>query len=276
MIYTHDKCVAISSITNPMTIAEFINHLVSTFKRINFRDFMTDLCHRFYPDQDLSFMDYFLELSKTENRGQFIVPHDMLFKYGVMIKTDFYDVKKKLIEMRLSESKDFASLNIQIDVETGTSTNRVFMLTPKAFKLILIRADTHKAHDIDVNMYADYCLLQEEIVGYYNDYQVGLEQAVSRVKDCKIDQQIDKIDKQCVKIGKQTKSIKKQTKSIKKQTKMIEAQSKNIDTLMVYAESTNAIVGALGCSQVSAENETLENYFGSTVMLLTDEQGSYS
>ena len=63
---------------------------------------------QFYPDQDISFMDYFLELSQEENQGQFVVRHEKLIEYGICLATGGSgDIKKRLNKLGLSENEDY-------------------------------------------------------------------------------------------------------------------------------------------------------------------------
>jgi len=64
------------------TIQSFVNDFAQLGKKVDLRDFIAHFCSTFYPGHDISFMDYFIELSKKENEGEFIVPHSKLYEYG--------------------------------------------------------------------------------------------------------------------------------------------------------------------------------------------------
>jgi hypothetical protein len=61
--------------------------------KISLAEFFKHVQSQFYPDQDISFMDYFLEL--TQHEDEFVVPHTKLLEYGIMSSTQSADVNKK-------------------------------------------------------------------------------------------------------------------------------------------------------------------------------------
>ena len=186
---------------SPATISEYIDRQVAAFKKIALRDFLIDLKTQFYPEQDISFMDEFLKMSKEENKGQFIVHHEKLYEYGATKSMQSTHVKDRLEALNMVEGEDFElTKSRELRKQGGTSTKKVYMLTPRTFKRILIGATRHSSHDVDVTMYADYYLFLEEAVGYYMDYQLRLEKALSVAKDGTIDRLSAKIDDQTAKI----------------------------------------------------------------------------
>ncbi len=67
--------------------------------KISLQDFFKHIQSQFYPDQDISFMDYFLELTQYEDK--FVVPHSKLLEYGIMTSTRSGDVLSKLTSLGL-------------------------------------------------------------------------------------------------------------------------------------------------------------------------------
>ena len=262
---------------SPTTISEYINRQVAAFNKIALRDFIIEFQAQFYPDQDISFMDYFLELSQEENQGQFIVHHEKLFEYGVTVSAKSSDVKDRLDAHCMADNEDYLLRKFPQQKKTGSGgSNKItYMLTPECFKTILIGATKHKKHTTDVLKYRKYYLFLEAVVGYYMKYQVELEQAYSRSKDGTIQQQSDRIDTLIT----ETRS---QTEHILRLTQINVDQSANIETLMTYAQDTNTTIHALDQSHtrksqlatVSLLNKKLENYYGSTMMLLHDEHNA--
>jgi hypothetical protein len=63
---------------------KFVNvkSLVDLKNKITMKDFFKIIHNKFYPKQDISFMEYFLELN--DHKGKFIVHHDKLIEYGIM------------------------------------------------------------------------------------------------------------------------------------------------------------------------------------------------
>ena len=90
------------------TQQEYIQNLVQNETKLNLEEFFTDIHERFYPKQDISFMEYFLEL--TEHEGEFYVHHDKLIEYGVMSSVRSSAVKVKLDALGLVENEDYSEL----------------------------------------------------------------------------------------------------------------------------------------------------------------------
>ena len=269
---------------SPATISEYIDRQVAAFKKIALRDFLIDLKTQFYPEQDISFMDEFLKMSKEENKGQFIVHHEKLYEYGATKSMQSTHVKDRLEALNMVEGEDFTitkSRECRI-TGRGATTKKIYMLTPRTFKRILIGATRHSSHDVDVTMYADYYLFLEEAVGYYMDYQLSLEKALSLGKDQRIDNLIDEVRERNAKIDDQNSMLKEQHSMIDDLKNLNLDQSSKLEDLMAFAADTNATVHGLNQSQtrksqlstVSLDNKNLENYYGSAMLLLHDDFGA--
>jgi len=87
------------------TQQEYIQSLVQNETKLSLEDFFTDIHERFYPNQDISFMSYFLEL--TEHEGEFYIHHDKVIEYGVMSSVRSSAVKVKLDALGLVEDVDY-------------------------------------------------------------------------------------------------------------------------------------------------------------------------
>ncbi|KAF1330151.1 hypothetical protein FI667_g5264, partial [Globisporangium splendens] len=59
-----------------------INDFVARDVKISLHDFTQQMSQRFYPEQALSFMEYFSELADQANDGKFVVHHEKLAQYG--------------------------------------------------------------------------------------------------------------------------------------------------------------------------------------------------
>ena len=118
---------------------EFIKSLVDSKTKITMKDFFKTINGKFYARQDISFMEYFLEL--TENEGEFIVHHEKLIEYGIMSSKQSWAVKQKLDALELVEDEEYRLQDIlELRPQGGTSTKNVYMLTPEAFKTCLMRS----------------------------------------------------------------------------------------------------------------------------------------
>ena len=262
---------------SPATISEYIDRQVAAFKKIALREFLIDLKTQFYPEQDISFMDEFLSMSKKENEGQFIVHHEKLYEYGATKSTQSNHVKERLQALNMVEGEDYLLTRSREQKKSGSggSNKKVYMLTPRTFKRILIGATRHPSHDVDVTMYADYYLFLEKAVGYYMDYQLGLEKALSSLKD-------GTIKEQCVKIDNLIDEVRESKSMIDDLKNLNLDQSSKLEDLMAFAADTNATVHGLNQSQtrksqlstVSLDNKNLENYYGSAMLLLHDDFGA--
>jgi phage anti-repressor protein len=109
-------------------------------------------------------MDYFFSLISKKN--EFCVDHSKLQEYGVLTNIDTSkDIKRRLETLMLIENEDYLLGNVAQSVKQGGFSNKKeYKLTPKAFKLCLIRAKNSK-------VYANYYLMLEEIFYYYREYQ---------------------------------------------------------------------------------------------------------
>jgi hypothetical protein len=140
---------------------EFIKSLVDSKTKITMKDFFKTIHSKFYPKQDISFMEYFLEL--TENEGEFIVHHEKLVEYGIMSSIRSSVVKEKLDALGLVEDEEYNLQDIlQVRKNRGTIVKKVYMLTPEAFKTCLLRARRYPNQTVDPVVYCDYYLLLEK------------------------------------------------------------------------------------------------------------------
>jgi len=74
---------------------EFIQTLVSNSEtKMNLCDFFKTIHQKFYSNYDISFMEYFLEL--TTHEGEFVVHHNKLIEYGIMTSERSSNMKQKL------------------------------------------------------------------------------------------------------------------------------------------------------------------------------------
>ena len=143
----------------------FANNLGETMTKITLEDFFKSIHMRFYPGQDISFMEYFLEL--TEHENEFFVHHNKLREYGIMTSDESSDVRKKLNGLSLTDGEDYLLGHISEQVESGTKHKKVYHLTPSAFKKCLMRARRYPNQPVDPVIYCDYYLLLEKIYKLY-------------------------------------------------------------------------------------------------------------
>jgi len=175
-------------------IQEFSLELASNKVKCNINEFFKMIQSNFYKELDISFMDYFLSLIAKKN--EFCVDHIKLQEYKVInTNNKSSDILRALNQFNLEENVDYLLRNVaqQSESSRGIKYAKEYKLTPKAFKLCLIRAKNSK-------IYANYYLMLEEVFYYYKEYQTEYQNQLLSMKDDKIDKQTDKIDEQTKKI----------------------------------------------------------------------------
>lgn len=149
---------------------EYINQLVETNTKMSLTDFFKQIHQRFYPEQDIFFMEYFLEL--TTHEGEFVVHHNKLIEYGIMSSIRSSDVKDKLDALGLVENGDYNLRDVpQVRKNRGDVMKKVYMLTPEAFKSCLMRARRYPNQKVDPQIFSKYYLLLEKTHKMYTDYE---------------------------------------------------------------------------------------------------------
>jgi hypothetical protein len=167
---------------------EFIKSLVDSKTKITMKDFFKTIHGKFYPKQDISFMEYFLKL--TENEGEFIVHHEKLIEYGIMSSIRSYHVKEKLDALDLVEDEEYSEVlpDIRQNLSSGGRPKKVYMLTPEAFKTCLMRSRKYPNQTVDPTIYSKYYLLLEKTYKLYTDYEKQLLNNQLEEKDQVIEQ----------------------------------------------------------------------------------------
>jgi len=166
---------------------EFIQSLIQQETKMSLEEFFKGIHERFYPAQDISFMNYFLELTKHE--GEFIVHHNKLVEYGIMSSKQSADVKVKLDALGLVEDEDYELRDVsELRPQGGTSTKKVYTLTPESFKKCLMRAQRRPAQTVDPVIYCDYYLLLEKTYRLYTNYEKELLNKQLEQKDKQLEQ----------------------------------------------------------------------------------------
>jgi autonomous glycyl radical cofactor GrcA len=149
--------------------------LVDSKTKITMKDFFKTIHSKFYARQDISFMEYFLEL--TENEGEFIVHHEKLVEYGITSSIRSFHVKEKLDALELVEDIDYSELpdiRQMVRPQGGGKHKNIYMLTPEAFKTCLLRARRYPNQTVDPTVYSKYYLLLEKTYKLYTDYEKQL------------------------------------------------------------------------------------------------------
>ena len=144
-----------------MNVTEFNTYLSINLLNLSLKDYFNKYHLQFNQGAnavDISFMDYFLYLCK--HKGEFVVEQEKLKEYGAITSlTTSFNAKRSLDQFDLTENEDYQLLNVeqQSELSRGVKYSKQYTLTPRAFKLCLIRAKNSKK-------YAKYYLLLEEKV----------------------------------------------------------------------------------------------------------------
>ncbi len=183
-------------------------------------------------------MDYFLEI--CQKKHEFCVPHTKLFEYGIMSEnSDSNDVKRRLDKLNLKNDMHYRLRKVPEPVnQGGYSTKNIYMLKPKAFKKLLMRAGKNSKQTIDVEIYADYYLLLEDVYVDYTGYERGYNK---KVKDMlKQDKSIllEKMNNLLEMNQTQNNLIETQSGMIATQSSQLTEQSSRMDQLLKFAEDT--------------------------------------
>ena len=105
----------------------YATELANDRTKITMTEFFRNVHSRFYQNQDISFMEYFLELSDHED--EFVVHHDKLREYGIMTSTQSSDVKKKMVLLELVEGQDYTLRHVSERGRSGAQTHKHYYLT---------------------------------------------------------------------------------------------------------------------------------------------------
>ena len=135
-------------------IEEFNKKLVDDKSRITIIDYVKKL-NDLYFHIDISFIDDFMDLI---SKKECFIEHELLLKYEIYkFANGSSDMKKVLEQNNAIEGSDY--------IKRINSDRIIYVLHPILFKKILIRSR-------NTDKYADYYLLLEEAVIYYNEYQL--------------------------------------------------------------------------------------------------------
>ncbi len=242
-----------------LAIKNFTAKLASDLTKISMNDFFKLIHAQFYPDQNIEFMDYFLEL--VEHEDEFYVPHAKLIEYGIMTcTTDSSKVRAKLETLNLENEVDFRLADVREPVKQGGfSTKKVYYLTPEAFKKCLMRAQRRKNQPVDPVIYCNYYLLLEKAYKFYTDYERQYADKIISIKDDKIDTLIKQNN---VLITMNTD-----------QSKQLTDQSNQINSLITYAKDRkieitmlNQKIDILFDFMISFAKMTIPMWIGSNVI----------
>ena len=214
------------------TITEFNTYLSDKLRNVKLNEYFSLIQSQFYPELDISFMDYFLEL--IPKKDEICIEHQKLIEYGIINTKRSNDIKDCLEKCNVIENIDFECLTAE-----GSAVKRVgrggangnkkeYKLTPKLFKQCLMRS-------IKENKYSNYYLLLEECFYYYQEYQIMYQKVLLSGKDKKLDEmkaQIDELLNYAKETKEQNEDIKNQNDDLKDTVEDIKNQNDDLKDTM--------------------------------------------
>jgi hypothetical protein len=202
---------------------QIVNDLAETLTKINLSEFFKKIHSECYPEYDISFMEYFLEICDKDD--EFVIHHSKLVEYGIMTSNDSHSVIRKLDRLKMIEGKHFTLHQLVERGKSGSQIHKDYHITPEAFKKCLMRATKTKDQPINPDVYCDYYLLLEKVFKWYNAYEKKyLQKLLSNSNDT---------------IKELNKNIQELVKRDDESKKRDEAQSKQIAELLGYAKDTS-------------------------------------
>ncbi len=178
-----------------MSISTFIEDIAkNTMEEMPLMDFTRVLHERFYSEVNIEFMEEFFEYARQENEKKFIISHEVLIKYGVATSNRSNDISKRLTKLGLVEKEHYTLRHVSQRNSNGrgATIKNIYMLTPQALFLALMRAQRRPDQTIDPIIYADYFMFIQKVMLYYNDYQKQLQHNKDQIE---LKEKEDKIDK---------------------------------------------------------------------------------
>lgn len=131
--------------------------------KYNFEEYYTNLHEPFVKNE---FVKYFMEISR--NPKKFVVPHQKLYKYGII--NDFND---------LNQVKECLKYMISDEDYILVGSNQ-YILTQDAFKICLGRSEKSR-------VYMNYFIRLEKIYFAYNDYSRKYDEKIRAERSSQVD-----------------------------------------------------------------------------------------
>jgi len=147
------------------SIDEYNKYLSDSLIKIELIEYFNKIHHIFYNDEDISFMEYFLSICNHKN--EFIINQEKLKEYKIINNIENSNNIKKTLDLHnLEKDIDYRVRNVSQPVKQGGfSIKNIYEITPKAFKICLIRSKNTKK-------FANYYLKLEEIFDAYIKYEL--------------------------------------------------------------------------------------------------------
>lgn len=153
------------------SIEDYNTHLSEKHGYLHIIDYFSKMHHTFFPEVDISFMNYFLDLSTPDKLNDFCIYEKDLRKYGIL--NDQFKAKDIVRQFHLTKEVDWKYQEsseeerhtfFNFGVYIHNDTKRRIVFTPKAFKKLVFGS-------FNIT-FIEYYMLLEMIFRYYHDYQM--------------------------------------------------------------------------------------------------------
>lgn len=176
------------------SIEDYNAHLVKKYEdALNIIEYFSKIHRTFFPEVDISFMNYFLDLSNPSKINEFCIYEKDLRKYGLI--SERYRPKDLIMKYNLVQHIDWIyhgtheeekhHILYHLGIYIHNDTKRSMIFTPKAFKRLILQSSNI--------VFLEYYMLLETATRYYHDYQMKYSKQLQQKKD--ID--IEKLQKEC-------------------------------------------------------------------------------
>ena len=237
--------MSVLKLTMSVQQQHFIQILIETGDKLSLVDFFKSVHQKFYSNYDISFMEYFLEL--TTHEGEFVVHHEKLIEYGIVTSNRSSDIKEKLDNLRLAENEEYNLRDVpQVRKNRGDVIKKIYMLTPEAFKKCLMRAQRRPAQKVDPVIYCDYYLLLEKTYKLYTDYEkqllsIQLKQQAHQLeqKDVQLEQKDVQLEQKDVQLQQKDVQLESQKHLVFRLNEMLIDSSSLPKTQVVYIATSS-------------------------------------
>lgn len=136
-------------------VKEFAIALGDNLVNLSTAEFFESVRSIYYPDIEIEFMYYFLELANQEDL--FVVHYAKLTEYGIMQTDDTAKLNVRLVAYGLIARTDY------LITKVSSTGKKEYMLTPNAFKRCLMRSKRRPTQTVDPFIYVNYYIILEKV-----------------------------------------------------------------------------------------------------------------
>lgn len=167
----------IKRIIDPFTrqMEEFNMNLVNNLNNLQFKEYFDFAKSSCFNDINLDFMEELMQIARS--KYLYVVDHTELQRFGVLtsIKTS-NNILKRLEGLFMRPDRDYKAHEVPVKNKKGGRPKVEYFLTQAAFKKCLMRAQ-------NCDQYADYYVLLELVISYYNEYRLMYAERLIQDRD---------------------------------------------------------------------------------------------